>query len=221
MNRHESMNAEREYARAKPLELGIAPVLTAMLVMLTPGIVMAQAPSPEETLRVVAEHLRDSDLVLRGWHLGFDSVRSARHLPNAPIDAAERREILARVAADRELPVHPGADFGRVVCDRSPDPDWAGVNCRYSHGTRSILAISVVSSDEERGVTRVDVFSAIISSTARRSGDDVHVGMNHRHTTLGVEYARDGSPQVIPGGIEFGQRGVVSVDEILGAALRK
>jgi hypothetical protein len=80
-----------------------------------------------------------------------------------------------------------------------------------------MLTLTVISTDEERGVTRVDVFSAILGSLARRSGDEVRAGLNTRHNTLTVEYDRDGSPQVIPQGwLEF-TRGFVSVDEIRGA----
>jgi hypothetical protein len=195
---------------------GVSWAFGLLFLLLLPGIVMAQAPAPEEALDAVVGHLRDSARPSGTGRLGFDSARAARFFPNAVLDAAAHREILARIAEARELPFYPGEDFGRVACDASSDPEWPGVNCRFVHGTGTMLTLTVISTDEERGVTRVDVFSVILGSLARRSGDEVRAGRNTRHTALDVEYDRDGSAQVILGSpIEFAQ-GFVSVDEIRG-----
>jgi hypothetical protein len=200
----------------------VAPVLIALSLILMPSITMAQAPSPEEALDAVAEYVRDQTWVVGDWQLGVDAVRAARVHPEAVVDPITHRGILSRVAEARELPFYAGEDFGRVVCDASPDPERPAVDCRFSHGTSSLLMLTVVSSDRERGVTRVHAFSGPLSEPARWYDNELRVGFNTHSIVLEVEYDSSGVARVNPeGAVAILRQGFKTVDEVRGAPPRQ
>jgi hypothetical protein len=217
MNTQRSTKVQQANGGARTPGRGIALVLAALPLLVVPSIASAQAPSPEEALGVVVEYLRGQTWAVGDWHLGYDADWASRQHPDAVVDAATHRGLLARIAEDRQLPFYPGEDFGRVVCDSSPDSALPAVNCRFPHGTRTMLMLTVVSSDAERGVTQVAVYSAIVDGTPHLHAGGVRAGRNTRGITLDVEYDPDGSPSVGGGerGVRFGM-GHTPVDEIRG-----
>ncbi len=189
------------------------------MLLLVPGLGNAQAPSPEQALRVVAEYVEEQLATTSAdWRLGFDTLRGGRLGPESPIDPAEHREILGRIAAERDLPFYPGEDFGRVLCDASPDPEHPGVNCRLSHGTRSMLTFVVVSSDDERGVTELRAMLGTVGETALRHDGGIRSGFANRTFNLEVVYDEAGSPRIRDDdSLLIFRNGYAEVDEIRSA----
>jgi len=195
-----------------------ATVLVALSLLLAPSIATAQAPSPEEALNVVVEHLRDRSEVFDDWHLGVDPEWAGRIYAGAVIDAARHHELLRGIAEAGGLPFYPGEDFGRVVCAAPSNPERAPENCRFSHGTRSILRIIVLSTDEEGGVTKVHAISGSLRPVAVWLSGEWLVGAPSRVIMLDVEYGPGGRAQVMVDRTVTALRsGAVSIDEIRGA----
>jgi len=196
---------------------GIASVLVALSLLLIPNHASAQSPSPEEALDVAVEHLRDRSEVFDDWHLGVDPAWAGWVRSDVVIDAAGHRELLTRIAEAGELPFYPGEDFGRVVCAASPDPELPPENCRFSHGTRSMLKLIVVST-EERGVTQVLAFSRRLLPVATLHRGELRVGSPSRVLILNVEYDRDGLARVnTEETVTARSSGAVAIDEIRGS----
>jgi hypothetical protein len=215
MNTHYLTHVPQAHGGARTPGWGIALVCAILSLLLVPNMASAQAPSPEEALDVVADYVRYKTWVVGEWHLGVDAVRTSQQHPNAVASPSAHRQILSRVAEAKELPFYAGEDFGRVICDASPDPEQAAANCRFAHGTRSMLMLTVVSSDEETGITRVEAFSAVAGDVPHWHDGEVWTGWNTHTITLEVEYATDRSPQ-LGQGRSFGifRSGNTPVDEI-------
>ncbi len=194
---------------------GRVSVLVALSLLLAPSLAPAQAPSPEEALLVVLEYLPDRSEVFEGWHLGVDPEWAQGIHDRAAIDADAHRELPARIAEAEELPFYPGEDFGRIICDASPDPEEAPENCRFSHGSRSLLRLIVMSSDEEQGVTTVHAFSHLIHSVAIRYQGEWRVGAPSRQFILEVEHGADGRAEVmVDRGVIMLRNGAAPIDEV-------
>lgn len=217
INKRHSTRLQAVCGGAATLGRRVTLVLVVPSLLLIPTIAIAQAPAPEEALEAVVEHLRDDPGVIGDWRLGFDSVRAEQHLPDVSIDAATHRGLLARIAERREVPFYGGEDFGRVICDASADPERPADNCAFSHGTRSILILTVVFSDEGRGITRVQAVSGSIRDSAHRRDGALWTSFASRTAVFDMVYDAAGALQFSDSGVaQILRHGSARVDEIRG-----
>jgi len=223
MNKQHTTNGRTAHADRRSIGRGTASGLIVLSLLLIPSIGTSQAPSPEEALSVAADYLRDQTWVVGDWYLGVDAVRMAGIAPQVVGEVATHREILSRIADSRGLSFYPGEDFGRVICDASADAQAPPTDCRFSHGTRAMLNLAVVSSDVERGIVRVRVFSAVVGRVATRSEGQLRTAFNSMTADLEIEYDRTGAPRMAEGQrvmVATGT-GFTGIDQIVGATLRK
>jgi len=221
MNKPRSVDVQDSGGPARTPGQRLGPVLPVLVLLLMPIPAAAQAPSPTDALAAVVEHLRDDSRIANNWYLGVDAVVASEHHPATAIDAASHREVLARIADARGLPYYSGEDFGRVICVASASPEGPPENCRFSHGTGSMLMLTIVTSDEIPGVTQVEVRSQVVGGASREEGELVTFRAG-AIIALDVAYDAAGSPQVSEGRVPtLHWHGRGGVDEIQGGTLRR
>jgi hypothetical protein len=196
----------------------IVGVLALLSFLLMPNGAIAQTPSAEEALDVVVRYLESELGHGFNGYLGFDAVRVARLNPDSSVDPEVHRTILARIAEGRSFPFYPGDDFGRVVCDATSNPDQPGSNCRFTHGTRQMVIVTVVSSNEDRGTAQVRAFAGSVADFATWYGSELRAGFSSRQIDLDVEYGSDGSVQIIAdSALTLFRNGWTEVHQVRGA----